>query len=267
MGSYLTMALAAPTPALDAYEAFAPYYDSFTASYDHDCWLANLEATALGLGLTGKRLLDVGCGTGKSFAPMARRGYEVVGCDISPAMLEVARARDPWGDVELVEADMRELPELGSYDLVTCLDDGLNYLLSEEELGSAFAGVAANLAPGGLFVFDVNTLATYRQTFATDSVVESEEMFFCWRGTGDPSAPPGELATALIDVFALEGDCWMRSASRHVQRHHPPAVVERQLRAAALALADVCGQVTGARLERPPDEARHSKLVYFARGS
>src|SRR5437879_6316065 len=79
--------------ALAAYEGFAPFYDLFTHSYQHERYLENLEALAIEHGLTGRRLLDVGCGTGKSFVPMLRRGYEVVGCDISPAMVEVARGR------------------------------------------------------------------------------------------------------------------------------------------------------------------------------
>src|SRR6476469_3238820 len=80
-------------PTVAAYEAFAPFYDSYTETYDHDRWLANIEHVAQGLGLRGKRLLDVGCGTGKSFQPMLARGYEVTACDVSPAMVERAAAR------------------------------------------------------------------------------------------------------------------------------------------------------------------------------
>src|SRR6266576_6110146 len=78
-------------PAFAAYERMAPYYDLYTESYDYERWLSKLEAIALEHGLTGKRLLDVGCGTGKSFAPMLARGYEVIGCDISPGMVDRAR--------------------------------------------------------------------------------------------------------------------------------------------------------------------------------
>src|SRR5918999_5453223 len=118
------MAVIAPTdPALEAYEAFAPYYDRYTELYGHEVWLANIEQVARGLGLSGRRLLDVGCGTGKSFMPLLARGYHVVACDVSPEM--VARAREraaPWG-AEVTVADARELPDLGSFDLATSLDD------------------------------------------------------------------------------------------------------------------------------------------------
>src|SRR3954453_1294845 len=85
------MATRVDDPARAAYELLAPFYDSYTREYGHERWLANLEAIATAHGLRGNRLLDVGCGTGKSFLPMIERGYEVTGCDISPAMVERAR--------------------------------------------------------------------------------------------------------------------------------------------------------------------------------
>ena len=258
--------LLAPDPALDAYESLAPFYDEFTASYDHERWLANIESLALALGLTGRRLLDVGCGTGKSFVPMVRRGYEVTACDLSPAMAEVARGRAGCEAVDVVTADMRDLPELGLFDLATCLDDGLNYLLSAEDLTKTFAGVERNLREGGLFVFDLNSLATYRREFASQALVEREDSVFSWLGGGRSDAEPGAVSSALIEVFSREGgERRLRARSRHVQRHHPPELVKASLREAGLELAEVRGQVTGARLEAAPADGRHVKLVYFAR--
>ena len=245
----------AADPARDAYEAFAPFYDAFTADYEYDLWLTRIEARARRLGLAGRRVLDVGCGTGKSFMPLLRRGYRITGCDLSPAMADRARRR-AGGAATVVVADMRELPALGTFDLVTCLDDGLNYLTSEAELAAAFAGVARNLADGGLFVFDLNSLATYRTVFAAEDVVASGGTVFSWRGEGDPRAAPGSLASAVIEVLPDAGEHPAGAFTRHVQRHHPPPVVKRLLRSAGLELNDLLGQSPGARLERPPDEAR-----------
>jgi SAM-dependent methyltransferase len=259
------MAVAARDPALQAYEALAPYYDRYTEQYEHDVWLGNLESVALDLGLSGRRLLDVGCGTGKSFLPLLARGYEVVACDVSPEMVARARERGaPWG-AEVVVADARELPDLGSFDLVTCLDDCLNYLPTDEALAAAFDGVSRNLRPGGFFVFDLNSLATYRGAFAADAVSESEGTVFCWRGEASPEAGPRAFATATIEVFSSsDGECWRRSTSRHVQRHHPFSLVVELLDASGLELLELRGQFTGASLELPADEERHAKVVYFA---
>jgi SAM-dependent methyltransferase len=252
-------------PALLAYEGLAPFYDELTAAYDYETWLDGLEVLSMDHGLAGRRLLDVACGTGKSFLPMLRRGYELTACDLSPAMVDIARQKA--SRAEVLVADMRELPVLGEFDLITCLDDSLNYLLEGTEMNAAMGGMAANLAPGGLLVFDVNTLGTYKRVFCRDSISQSDGTLFCWRGDRGGDAVPGARFGATIEVFSHEyGDLWARSATLHRQRHHPRLEVERALERAGLQLLAVRGQAVGARLEGEPDEERHQKLVYLARG-
>src|SRR4051794_30415002 len=149
--------------ALEAYERLAPVYDLLTAGYDHPTWLDSLEALALENGLRGRRVLDLACGTGKSFLPMLARGYSVSACDVSPAMVELAREKvtAAGAQAQLFVADMRALPPTAPADLITCLDDAVNYLLSADELAAALRGMARALALGGVAVFDVNTVATY----------------------------------------------------------------------------------------------------------
>src|ERR1700733_11682007 len=108
---------AADRDAEPAYEAVAPVYDDFTAHHDYRLWVGNLLELAGAAGLSGDIALDVACGTGKSFLPLLERGWKVTACDISPAMVELARTK--VGDrVRLEVADMRELPVYGSFDLV-----------------------------------------------------------------------------------------------------------------------------------------------------
>src|SRR3954453_24180348 len=132
------MATQIEDPTVAAYELLAPFYDLYTHDYAHEDLLGEIEAIALEHGLGGRRLLDVGCDTGKSFVPMLARGYEVTACDISPAMVE--RAREV-GDADVFVADPRELPVVGPFGPAIALDDTLNYLLSEEEVRLAFEGV------------------------------------------------------------------------------------------------------------------------------
>ena len=102
-------------PDAQAYDAIAPAYDLLTAGHAHEVWLARVEALALAHGLTGRRVLDVACGTGKSFAPLLQRGYVVIACDASPAMAARARVRAD-GRARVEVADMRALPDLGPAD-------------------------------------------------------------------------------------------------------------------------------------------------------
>src|SRR3954466_9469538 len=114
-----------------AYDALAPFYDRFTADYEHEPVLEQIEALAVERGLDGRRVLDVACGTGKSFLPLMLRGYDVTACDVSPEMVQRARQKlAPRDRGRVVVADMRALPWEGEFDLVTCLDDAVNYLLT-----------------------------------------------------------------------------------------------------------------------------------------
>jgi ubiquinone/menaquinone biosynthesis C-methylase UbiE len=64
-----------------AYDAFAPFYDAFTATSDYETFAAEVLRVATGFGMPGNRLLDLACGTGNSFEPFLRRGYRVTACD------------------------------------------------------------------------------------------------------------------------------------------------------------------------------------------
>src|SRR4051812_50214555 len=97
--------------ALRAYEALAPFYDEFTAAYAHGAWLRALERELRRLGLSGRRVLDVACGTGKSSLPLVELGYEVSACDVSPTMVDVARRRPgPPEDRAFVAGTRRAAP-------------------------------------------------------------------------------------------------------------------------------------------------------------
>lgn len=250
--------------ALGVYDRLAAFYDRYTAHHRYDEWMPSIEAIAIAHGLAGKRLLDVACGTGKSFMPMLARGYEVTACDRSPAMLAQAR-RKAGGRVALLECDMRALPPLGPFDLVTCVDDALNYLHEPDDLAAAFASVARCLRPGGLYAFDLNTLHAFRTLFADSDAYEVDGWRCAWRGLGDPSVEPGGLSAAVVEVVEPGGGA--THADVHVQRHHPPGLVERLLAGAGLEPLAVVGQHQSGAQDPVADEDVHTKAVYLARRS
>jgi SAM-dependent methyltransferase len=247
-----------------AYDALAAFYDAFTAHHDYASWTATLERLAVRHGLAGRRLLDVGCGTGKSFLPFLARGYDVVACDVSPAMVERAAAKAA-GAADVRVLDLCELPAMGARDLVLCLDDVLNYVTDPADLVPAFRGVRRNLAPDGVFVFDVNTLATYRSFFAGLTVVPSDELVLVWTGRTATTLAAGGLAAAGIQAFVQDDGGWRRETHDHVQRHHPQEVIRDALAAGGLACAGVYGMQLDGSLEEGATELGNSKTVYVAR--
>jgi SAM-dependent methyltransferase len=248
-----------------AYDALAPHYDDFTAHHDYDDWATTIEQLARDHGLRGRRLLDVACGTGKSFLPFLERGYEVTACDISPSMVEIAA--DKVGNrVRLEVCDMRTLPRLGSFDLVCCLDDAINYLLDADELVATFAGLARNLATDGMVVFDANSLQIYRSVFASMSVIVDDERVLVWEGHANESFAGAGLAQATIEALVRRSDgSWWRERSIHHQRHHERMTVQNALVQSGLEAVAVRGMRLDGSMTDTFDELENSKAVYIAR--
>jgi SAM-dependent methyltransferase len=255
--------LEAEIPALDAYEALAPVYDRFTAHHDYELWTAGLLRLARRHGLTGRRALDAACGTGKSFLPLLERGFEVTACDCSQSMLDVAASKTDGG-VPLHRRDLRELERLGEFDLITCLDDVANYLTEAEELAASLRGLARNLRPGGLLIFDANTISTYRGFFRETAVVEEPGLLIVWRGLASESFDAGDLAPAVVDIFRPRAGGWSRTTSRHAQRHHAEETVRACIEWAGLRCVGLYGQDPAVNFEAEVDELRHTKAVYVA---
>jgi SAM-dependent methyltransferase len=251
--------------AREAYDAFAPHYDVFTAHHDYELWMGTLEGLAQQMGLRGRRLLDVACGTGKSFEPFLACGYDVTAADVSPRMLREAERR-ARGRARLVCRDMRDLPRLGEFDLVCCIDDAINYLDTPEELEATLAGLERNLAADGVVVFDANTLLAYRSFFATATVVRDVDSVLVWDGQTDADIGPGAPCRAELLAFerGTDGD-WTCATSTHFQRHHPYDVVAAALASVGLTSVRTYGMHTDGSVDEGFDELGNSKAVYVAR--
>lgn len=100
----------------------------------------------------GERVLDLACGIGRHSLELRRRGFEVVGIDISEELLEMARreAEAQALEVTFTQADLRELTYQDEFDLVLSLNDGaVGYFETEEENRRTFEVISRALRPGG----------------------------------------------------------------------------------------------------------------------
>jgi SAM-dependent methyltransferase len=107
-------------------------------------------------GIKDGLVIDLGCGSGIWAAELSRHGYDVLGVDISPAMIDIARKRVPKAEFRtgsLLKAALRNCVA------VTSLGECLNYLFDEtnniNQLRQLFRRVYSALQPGGLFIFDI----------------------------------------------------------------------------------------------------------------
>ncbi len=151
----------------------------FETFFDSDDWLSlatsrDPERTELEAGFLAERLpprgriLDLACGTGRIAIPLARRGFEVAGIDISRGALEIARSAAPTLDFR--HGDMRELPwDDASFDGVVNVWTAFGYFETQEEDERVVAEVARVLRPGGVFVLDSINQAALLRNFRPES--------------------------------------------------------------------------------------------------
>jgi magnesium-protoporphyrin O-methyltransferase len=107
--------------------------------------------------LSGKRILDAGCGTGAYAVEAARRGAEVVAIDLSPTLVELARSRLPAALAERIDfrsGDMLD-PALGHFDHVVAMDSIIHY--RTEDAVAALAQLAERTACTIHFTFAPRT--------------------------------------------------------------------------------------------------------------
>lgn len=161
-----------------SYETFSYYYDSLMdpAFYDEYYLFINKHAVF-------QEVLELGCGTGEIAIRLAKDKKNVFASDISSDMLEITKQKAMSENVNLMlqRVDMTDFQTSHKVDLILCLCDSINYVLSQKKIIRTFKNVYESLKKNGTFIFDIDTL------YKTDVVLndynefeEDEEFKFAW---------------------------------------------------------------------------------------
>ena len=216
-----------------AYEYLAGCYDRFTADVDYAAWADYLEKHFSRSKLPIHTVLDLACGTGSLTCELARRGYEMIGSELSEEMLALAaeKARDVDGIPPIfLHQAMEDLDLYGTIDACVCCLDSVNYVTRPKLLARAFQRVHTFLMPGGLFLFDINTPDKLRGLDGQLFMDEDEDTCCIWRADYSPRC---RICTYGMDLFFREdGDLWRRMEEVHEEYAYEPDELERMLRQA-----------------------------------
>jgi magnesium-protoporphyrin O-methyltransferase len=161
--------------------------------------------------LSGKRLLDAGCGTGALAVEAARRGARVTAIDVASTLIELAKDRAPKdlgaGSIEFLVGDMSD-PSLGTFDHVVAMDSVIHY--RAQDVAAMLAGVAGRTEGSILFTYAPKTPAL--------AIMHAVGKLFP-RGDRSPAIEPVSEATLHRLICAQPGFAqWRIGRTRRVAR-------------------------------------------------
>lgn len=168
---------------METYKSFARVYDLFMDNIDYQAWSGYVIKLLRENGASDGLVLDLGCGTGSMTELLAADGFDMIGVDNSADMLEIAEEKRRRSESEILYLlqDMREFELYGTVRAVVSVCDAVNYILTPEELLAVFGLVNNYLDPGGVFIFDLNTVYKYEELMAENTFAENrEEGSFIW---------------------------------------------------------------------------------------
>ena len=245
----------------EAYTDFASVYDTFMDDTPYQEWadfLAELIST-YGISKPYKNgekvpgtessekekletekdlVVDLGCGTGTLTELLSQKGYDMIGVDMSAEMLNVALAKKEKSGSPILYLcqDMRELDLYSTVGTVISVCDSVNYLLEDEEVLETFGLVNNYLYPGGIFLFDFNTVYKYEQIIGDTTIAENrEKCSFIWENYYHED---GHINEYDLTVSAREekSELFRRFTETHFQRGYTVEEMKGFLEQAGLEL-------------------------------
>jgi SAM-dependent methyltransferase len=222
-----------PTTDDHQFREIARHYDDLMHGVPYRGWVAYIEEILERMEYRPRTVLDVACGTGNVSEILSARGFEVVGADISADMIEIAKSKP--SRVEYYVQDMAELfipchserseeshaepvEAPRQFDLAVSLFDSLNYVTDPEHLRRGIARIGEHVVPGGLFIFDVNTIYALSHHFFDQANLGGEHYpRYIWSSEYDHST-----RICRVDMLfrVWEDDREREFKEIHIQRGH-----------------------------------------------
>ena len=224
-----------------SYGIFSEFYDALTANVSYDTVAQVLGSLLTRYGKGRGLLLDLACGTGSVSVRLAEKGYEVIGVDLSPEMLSEAqnKAYSAGQNILFLCQDMTALDLYGTVDAAVCTLDGLCHLPDEESLSAALRKVSLFMNPGGVFLFDVNSVYKHRAVLGNNTFVyDTDDVYCVWQNTLLSDGVTVQMDLDFFEPVSDAGD-YVRQSERFTERAYPRETLEAMLKKAGFTVLDV----------------------------
>ena len=223
---------------MDAYHNLAASYDRLTNDVDYEATVAFYEEILIRENLRPRTAVDLACGTGSVTAILARKGYRVIGVDLSEEMLTQAQQK-VWNLEQqplFLCCPLEELTLPRGVDLAVCALDSLDYITDPGACREAIRRVYKALNPGGIFIFDVNTPEKLRAMDGQVFLDEDDDVYCVWRGEFDEET---NICSYGMDLFQRRGQVWHRSFEEHREYAYSEEQLREYLRSAGFTHVEV----------------------------
>lgn len=225
---------------------------------DYQKWADYIEEIFRKRSLNPSLVLDLGCGTGSICVEMSKRGYSMIGVDVSVDMLSCAndKALKSKSNVLFLNQDMRRLSLNKEVDVVLCLMDSVNYITDISDIKKVFSRIAEHLKPGGLFIFDINSQYKF-ENILNDNVFYDlgDDISYIWENRYDSIK---QICEFDITFFTREGELYRKWEELHYERAYSEDDMKKLIINSGLKLLNIYEDLT---FEAPTETAERIFFV------
>lgn len=255
---------------MEAYTGFAALYDTFMDNVPYGEWSRYLVGLLKEYGIDGGLVCELGCGTGSITRRLRDAGYDMIGIDLSEDMLDLAREyeftrEEGHSDILYLNQDMREFELYGTVAAIVSICDSMNYITQEEDLKKVFRLVNNYLDPGGIFIFDMNTIHKYRDVIGDTTIAENrEDCSLIWENAYQEETGLNQYDITIFKRVEWEDgegeELYERIRETHLQRAYTPETIVRLLGEAGMEFVAVYAAGT-----REPVTGQTERMYFIAR--
>jgi 2-polyprenyl-3-methyl-5-hydroxy-6-metoxy-1,4-benzoquinol methylase len=203
---------------MESYYHLAEYYDVLMDDVDYIQWCNFIEEILSVYDCKPHNILDTACGTGNITIPLASKGYNLWGVDISEEMLTIAenKARSKKHNIKFINQNMTDLTLNKSFDAILCMCDGVNYIVEEKDLVKYFETVNNMINTGGIFIFDISSKYKLTNILGNNTLFQEKDDFcYIWENCFDEEE---ELLEMRLNFFIPQQELYKRMEEYHIQK-------------------------------------------------
>lgn len=230
---------------MKSYGDFAKVYDSLMhKDISYSRWADYIENIFIKYDVNPDLVCDLACGTGNMTIELAKRGYNMIGVDISEEMLNIANEKSAGLDILYINQPMQKLDLYGTMGAFLCMIDGINYVIDPHALITLFTRMkTCFMDPDAIFIFDISTRYKLKKIIGSDTFVYSDKnIFYTWQNR---YLEEKNISDMFLTFFERQKNgSYRRFEERHLQHAYSENELRYMLTKAGFSKIDTYDELT-----------------------